>query len=999
MITNQLQHVLESTGYLLPGQRSASGVRIGADAQKQRRGREFRPDALWEGQSSLRVYFKAVRDDVPSETIGTWRREIWNEGTSPLLWTVTPQRTLIYNAFGRPQRSDDAIANCLETFENVPSGLERLDSFAGQLAMETGQFWRNEPRVNRKTAVDHQLLSDLGALERDLVNDGLRRNEAQDLIGRFIFTQHLVDQQIVDPDLLQGVYGQRSHRPALEDPSAAQSLFAWLSQTFNDDMFRMRTDNLSYVGHYDERVAQFLPSYRFDVIPVERISSIYERFVHAGREAESEVADRTRNRFTRLSPVSLVLDEAMREAKGSESVLDLTCGSGAVLVEALRRLVRLRSRDAAPTRDLIRSTLHEQVFGVDSSTTSVRVAALSLYLAALELDPDPTAPDALRFKPLIGRSLFVRDANGSAGDDRRPPWITGSDGRARKFDVIVGTSPCDFNGENGTEARHTLVTSAATSSQHSDSLDFVNEARKFAHKETRFGLIVSAKPFFSGSSTGPDASHRLLQSLAPVTLVNLSNLRSWLFPSSRMPAVALFARQRPEQHHDQLTVVQVPWSESGKRTHTFEIAPSDVLRVSLSSLLGAQPHTEPPRQPSDTPRVPLSSLEDSPELLKAAAFGRHHDLLLLDRLKNRHETLAGRLDRLRSKLSQGLVFGNRSFLGYTHTLRGLPFLDSGNSRRFAVEPDLPLFGGQRAQWPRVRETYRAPLLLVKKSLTLAGGPRLVASATDHDTVFTGDYFGATLPREHSASAHLLAAIFNSALASWFFLMKSSALGLPSSQLLISDLNRFPVPDLRSAVESTNGRRVLEIASSLQERVPSDSDWNDLDEAVFDIYELDEVERVVVRDGLARTGWLWQRGQRDSAAPAGMGDLRSYARAFLGTMDAWFSARNVRRMCAEIFKLPASASLRVIRFVLEEHPGPSILETVSVEGSLATVLKQIGERLDVRIADSLATTRELRVHGSNEIVIIKPSARRHWMGVRALEDANAVVAKSFSGAGT
>ena len=998
MITNQLQHVLESTGYLLPSQRCASGVRVGADAQKQRRGREFRPDALWEGQSSLRVYFKSVRDYVPSETIGTWRREIWNEGTSPLLWIVTPRRTLIYNAFGRPQRSDDAKANCLKTFENVPSGLERLDSFAGQLAMETGQFWRNEPRVNRKTAVDHQLLSDLGALERDLVNDGLRRNEAQDLIGRFIFTQHLVDRQIVDPDLLQGVYGQRSHRPDLEDPSAAQSLFAWLSQTFNDDMFRMRTDDLSYVDHYDERVAQLLPSYRFDVIPVERISSIYERFVHAGREAESEVADRTRNRFTRILPVSLVLDEAMREAKGSESVLDLTCGSGAVLAEALRRLVRLRSRDAAPTRDLIRSTLHEQVFGVDSSTTSVRVAALSLYLAALELDPDPTAPDALRFKPLIGRSLFVGDASKIAGADRLSRGITGSDGRTRKFDVIVGTSPCDFNGENGTEGRHALETSPDTHSQQGDSLDFVNEARKFAHKETRFGLIVSAKPFFSGSGTGPDASHRLLQSLAPVTLVNLSNLRSWLFPSSRMPAVALFARQRPEQHHDQLTVVQVPWSESGKRTHTFEIAPSDVLRVSLSSLLGAQPHTEPPRQPSDTPRVPLSGLQDSPELLKAAAFGRHHDLLLLDRLKNRHETLSGQLDRLRSKLSQGLVFGNRSFLGYTHPLGGLPFLDSGNSRRFAVEPDLPLFGGQRAQWPRKGRTYRAPLLLVKKSLTLADGPRLIASATDRDTVFTGDYFGATLPRAHSASAHLLAAILNSALASWFFLMKSSALGLPSSQLLISDLNRFPVPDLRSAVGSTNGRRVLKIASSLQERVPTESDWNDLDEAVFDLYELDESERVVVRDGLARTGWLWQRGQRGSAAPAGVGDLRSYARAFLGTMDAWFSARNVRRMRAEIFKLPASASLRVIRFVLEEQPGPSIHETVPVEGSLAAVLKQIGERLDVRIADSLATTRELRVHGSNEVVIIKPSARRHWMGVRALEDANAVVAKSFSGAG-
>ena len=310
-----------------------------------------------------------------------------------------------------------------------------------------------------------------------------------------------------------------------------------------------------------------------------------------------------------------------------------------------------------------------------------------------------------------------------------------------------------------------------------------------------------------------------------------------------------------------------------------------------------------------------------------------------------------------------------------------------------------LIQGPEFGMPRPWETNLRLSLRVEEYLTLAEVPRLVATVTDRDTVFKGDYFGTTLPRAHSASAHLLAAILKSALVPWFLLMTSPTLGLWISRLFVSDLNCFPVPDLRLAADSESGRRILGIASSLRERVPTASDWNELDEAVFDLYELDETERLVVRDGLARTSWLWQEGQRDSAAPAGVDDLRSYARAFLGTMDAWFSARNVRRMRAEIFGLPALASLRVIRFVLEERPGPSILETVPVERSLAAVLKQIGERLNVQIADSLASNQELRVHGSNEVVIIKPSARRHWMGVRALEDANAVVAKSFSGEGT
>ena len=150
--------------------------------------------------------------------------------------------------------------------------------------------------------------------------------------------------------------------------------------------------------------------YQFDVIPVELISSIYEQFAHAdpvntGTGTETDIF------YTRLSLVSLVLDEVMDGLTGAETVLDLTCGSGVFLVEALRRLVvRLRANGGAPSRELLRSTLHGQIQGDDVSKAAVRVAAFSLYLAALELDPDPRPPQALRFEPLIGKTLIVGDA-------------------------------------------------------------------------------------------------------------------------------------------------------------------------------------------------------------------------------------------------------------------------------------------------------------------------------------------------------------------------------------------------------------------------------------------------------------------------------------------------------------------------------------------------------------------------------------------------------------
>ncbi len=986
MIAEPLQHVLESTGYLHPGQQCAPGVRIGPSAQEQCRGKRFRPDARWEGRSELRVYFKYVEDDVSDDTIGIWRREIWNEGKSPLLWIVSPQRTVLYNAFGKPQQKDDAEANRLRTFENIASGLERLDSFAGQLAMETGQFWRNEPTVNRATGVDQQLLSDIGALESDLVAAGLGGLEAQGLIGRCIFMQYLIDRQIVGPDLLRNVCGQPSLPDALEDPSATRSLFDWLARTFNGDMFPTDSAEATPGRAHLARVARFLLAtsprtgqralfpYQFDVIPVELISSIYEQFVRSGAQATATGTDHRGVHYTRLAPLSLVLDEVLCEANGCETVLDLTCGSGVFLVGALRRLVRLRSKGAEPTREIIRSTLHDQVFGVDIEATAVSATAFSLYLAALDLDPDPTPPEALRFEPLVGTSLFVGDAKKIAGDSERPPSLTGLDGGPRKFDVIVGNPPWDFEGKTATQARPPRGTSGVTRSPRGESLDFVNKAQRFAHEGTRFALILSALPFFSRNGTGQGASHRLLQSLAPVTLVNLSNLQSWLFPNAKMPAAALFAGHRSDQHPDQLTVVQVPWSESGKRTHTFEIAPQDIVKV------------------------PISRLQRSPELLKAAAFGRHHDLRLLERLKDRQETLADQLDLLGTKLSHdhsGVPAIDRA----THTMvaHAISAIDIATDKRFGAGTNIPPLAPQPAGHAQSPSTYQVLLLLVKDSLTRILGPRPVVSVTDPAMANTKGCVGAILPSADRATAHLLAGILSSALASWYFLMTSSTVGLRTGRLLVSEFNRFPVPELRSAVESADGRRVLEIASSLRKRAWTGNDWKELDEAVAALYELSERELIVVRDGLAKASWTWQRSRRESVAPAGIAELEGYARAYLGTIDAWLSARNVRRLRAEIFELPSAASLRIVRFVLEERPGPSILKPLPVAGRLAAVLKQIGERLDVPIADSLAGERELRVHGANEVVIIKPSARRHWMGVRALEDANAVVAESVFGA--
>lgn len=983
MSVEMLQQVLTATGYFPDGQ-PAPGLHLGQDARKIRRHRDFSPDALWLSPASLTVYFKFEPTIPTDEQVTIWRREVWNEGFAPLLWVVSPERIDLYNGFGAPIKDGDAKKHLIRSFKNIEASLGELDALAGRISVETGHFWDQVKTIDRKTSVDQKLLSDLAFLERDLVGANLARNAAQALIGRVIFTQYLVDRAIVTGSRLKKLCGHATLPPILRDRTATKQLFAWLSQTFNGDMFppssvkgTPATSHLARVADFLEAVdpqsgqTSFFP-YQFDVIPVELISSIYEQFAHAGSDTgngHSSEAVRNGVHYTRLSAVALVLDEVMDGLDGTESVLDLTCGSGVFLVEALRRLVHIRADGQPLNRDLIRSTLYEQVYGVDISEAAIRVAAFSLYLAALELDPDPQPPHSLKFQPLIGKTLLIGDARTVEQSDHGKAALTTPAGR-KQFDLIVGNPPWSFKGQTGTQARRKTRAAGIPAQPRGEGLDFLLRATEFSHEKTRFGVILSAMPFFSRSGTGMAAAQYVMRLLAPITLVNLSNLRAWLFATATMPAVVLFARHR-SQPSNQVTVVQIPWTSSGARTHSFDVSPSDIIKLSIEEIAA------------------------QPMLLKAAAVGRRRDLMLLEAVTRDYPSLENRLLDLDTELRVGLTRGNEA--NEAPELHDLEVLEAGGLEHFKIPLTLPLWGSAKAERTRSRDGYRAPLLIVKE--TFKGAPRVIAAVADRDLVFTNALFGASFPFNCPASAHLLAAILSSSFATWYFLMSSSEFGIKIERLTRHDIVQLPTPDLKQAVLSDAGKRILQIEKRLQRQDATETDWQALDDAVFALYMLDEADRVVVDDGLLRASWRWQAGREESVTDAAVRtDIARYAEVFLSVMSGWLSARKQRHMRAEIVDLPSGSALRVVRFVLEDGPGNAVVELVKPEGELNEILAKIGKRLKVKLATALTGERELRIHGYQEVVIIKPAAKRYWIGIAALEDADAVVAESFIGSG-
>ena len=995
MIAEPLSRALEATGYLVNGEPAARTVTL-AGAAPPPRLPTLNPDAWWRSglaqglngswePTNLTVLFKfAEGTDTP---VADWQRDVWNLGFAPLLWVVSTDRIEIYNGFGEPRPAGHEPDNLIGTFGHSADELSGLNDFAGRLAMETGQFWKRQSDVDRKNGVDRLLLRHLGALEGELVSAGLGREETQGLIGRTVFAKYLLDREIVSGRQLRHLCGHDDLPEVLDDRNATQRFFDWLRDRFNGDMFPETLDAPPEAEHL-ARVASFLRAddpdgqmsffpYRFDVIPVELISSIYERFVHSSGTGSREKAGPSSPKkqgvyYTPLAAVALVLDEVFHGLSGDETVIDLTCGSGVFLVEALRRLVRLKANGKTPTREMVREALYEQVYGVDISPPAVQIAAFSLYLAALELDPDPKDPRSRKFEPLVGRTLLAGDAHEieHTEDGRR---VLTTNGALKQFDVVVGNPPWTYKGRAGTVARRARVAAGARSPR-GESMDFIWRGMDFAHTDTRFGVLLSATPFFARSATGLQAVQGVVESLGPVTLINLSEISNWLFDKANMPAMALLARHRAGDV-DSMELVHVRRSREGDRSHTIGAAPCDV-----SSL-------------------PFASWKRNQDLLKAGLVGGDHDLLLMDGLGERCKPLKEQLAVLGANVASGAKRGGSSRRARAEHLKGLPFLSTTEIGRFAIPTGLPDFDWDRAERPRGRDIYRSPLVVVKAFLAGRDGGlqdgRPVVAVTERDIVYKDAYFGVSLHGRSPDIGYLIAGILSSALASWYFLLAGSNFGPWQRNIFRADVAALPTPDLRAAMTTEPGARVIRYTRRFHHRPPEDEDWWALDEAVFDLYELDEEERVVLRDGRVRATWQWEAGRKAAAVSADHSDLDAYARPFLLSMDAWLYAANERRFRAEIYDIERGAPLRVVRFVLENHPPPSRI-VVRHDVSLSGVLADIETRLGTSIAEQIIGARELRIHARNEVVVVKPAARRFWLGVTGLDDARSVLTKSFAG---
>lgn len=1015
MSTPAFKQALGATGFLLPDGEPAPGLfrrddqslvlRLRPLLNSERVGLEA--DAVFSAQSTPIAIFKDAGDIEPTaKQIGRWHEAAWNVGVAPLLWIITPTDIRLFDCYASPPResADQVAGQPLDVFSLLDSErLRLLESMCGRLATETGAFWSSAigKRIDRRHRVDRALLNEIKALEELLTavpsaagiaalsdEQEIRaaRDFAQRLIGRCIFTSYLVDRGIAEPFLPDSLPADVVAMFGSVD--RAFELFNWLRSTFNGDLFPMDDPGAEHQRLSDEHLVLIrdfaearslvngqrgqgrLFRFRYDAIPVDLISAIYQQF------ARSSAAKKARVQGLHYTPVELVhltLDPVFEGLSPDARVIDPTCGSGAFLVEAFRRLVWKKSHGRPASRALVREILYQQLFGIDINRSALGIAAFSLYLAALELDEEPIAHIGdLKFDRLIGTTLFELDA---VGDDL-PREIIG-----KAFDAVVGNPPWTFISLEP-DAATRVKKEGKPRPRRSPDQEFLWAASRLVGETGRIGMVMKASPLFSRDSKAVAARNALLETLKPAALVNLSALRKeGLFPDATGPALLFLARCSLLDRGDRLLVGSLPWTQDYRRTGIFHAGPGEFKTISLQRVVNA------------------------PAMLKAATFGSVRDAWLIEKFERSFQTLGALFkSQSRSVRGQGFQVEGGDINEPPPHYFDLRVVTPNTYRPFRVADDeLEPFAHRNLHRPRNPRIFEGPLLLCPKGNfgNAAEEGRYSASISDGSVLYNKNFYGISFSGGDHTTLHILCAILNSSITSFQLAFAGSTWGLERPTVEPNDLLSLRVPDL-NAVDSSALQAVLAAERAAASSPNVAERLNALDDAVFALYGLERDEAVLVRESVNRSReYLFESlAQRHEGVKVpSVESMAGYAREVTQVVNAYLRARGERHLEAVVYPpnarsrglQPGVPGTAAVRFFMAS--GPPLEQIVHSGGSddLQNLAVAVRDQVTTWVPPYLHERRQLRVYGENDLVVVKPSEARYWTRVTGLNDGDIILA--------
>ena len=695
------------------------------------------------------------------------------------------------------------------------------------------------------------------AVSEQLLSDG----DVISLIGRALFTRFLADRDILKNTELGNVTCRATDAHQLFDtPQAASATFRWLDTTFNGDLLHLSNSNydnfFSQLGDKVTDVCRTLGNImrrapggqlsldwgglRFQHIPVDVLSQVYEHFAH---ENFPEKAKETSIHYTPRGVAELVVDGTFtalpEEQRAGARVLDAAAGAGVFLVLALRRLVgelwvRQRHR---PNRKQIRHLLNTQLCGMDINQESLKVAALSLYLAALELDPNPQPLSDLSFDRLFDTVLHCVSEERLEGADAHLGSLATGIPDIGQFDIVLGNPPwTEFPGSDKQFLDAVAIQSVlpllnkeepapenSLVSRQAPDLAFLWKSLQWCKPGGAIGYLLDARLLFNADHF---EARRMLFTLLRVTgVLNATALRKEkrVWPSHEKPFCALVAiNSRPKL------------GDSFYYLNPHVEAVSNVLgKIRLD--------------PSAATPVPNELIKSCTFALKALFKGSALDLDLVQRIAQLPRIPFDQYiqDHLSSEIRQGYMTAARD--KSADHIADLPSLETDDQPRFEV--DVSQLKTVRArypellmQWPRPKSIYQGPSLLFRQAPKFDREMRGAIWSSD-DVAFCFSYYG--LPVGQNPIGEYLFVLSYSDLFVYWALLTSAKFGIERPTFYLKDIRNFPI-----APYAELSAALHEECRTLANQIRAGAcPWDELEDFVKAAYRLSDLDWQLITDTL------------------------------------------------------------------------------------------------------------------------------------------------------
>jgi hypothetical protein len=495
---------------------------------------------FYKSPNNTNTSFYLITSSLETTELEQFRKYVWNKNDADIIFyypNETDEVVMLYAKYSPIVSNNDSI---LEFFSTTQKDLDTIEKIR-HWQFDSGVFWLNYYSFVDKAkykGVDKELVATLQALKEQLSkllirlisNDNKRNEVVQALIDRTLYIKYLEDKHIINSYFFNHYFkdGTLNYEKLLENNSNADinKLFKIIHEIFNNSLFDQPTIDDKYLTsevrtliansfNHNVNTGQLrLFDFRFDILPVEFISYIYEVFL-SEKQKENGIY------YTPKKLAQLIVDDVIKEDKIG-SILDPSSGSGMFLITGYQRLLEIAQKQGLEPEnniDKIRfrtKLLSDNIFGIEKEPTAQRFTLFSLSLQIfIGINPSDIKEfiskeleDNKKINLFSEFSFFqnIKHANTLNTLDR--PFAN------RKFSYIIGNPPFfeipnteEFQNEISFLNSYQVAISDNTKKVAKNivgksqiSQCFFLKIKDWSNKNTRFGFVSNSSNFYNDYS-------------------------------------------------------------------------------------------------------------------------------------------------------------------------------------------------------------------------------------------------------------------------------------------------------------------------------------------------------------------------------------------------------------------------------------------------------------------------------------------------------------------